>query len=209
MAHVWNITTGTIYVSKNGNDVTGNGSKELPYASINKATTVGATGNIIVIGTGVWAESRGTSTNVYTYVGDGEVVFDLSQHNNYFKSGETVKGVSVINNRTYDIVTASGTINIVECDIEYLRVNIGRINAVKSLIRALVAGHPDVRVQYSTILDLRGCTVLSGERYPTTAVGALNWSYVVNSIVQNVDSAVVQAIGNISYCCLPIQGRLS
>lgn len=75
MEHVWNVLDGNIYVSKNGNDTTGGGTMAAPYASINKATTVGANGNKIVIGTGIWQEARGASTNGYSFYGDGEVVF--------------------------------------------------------------------------------------------------------------------------------------
>ncbi len=77
MAHVWNITDGDIYVSKNGDDVAGDGSMSAPYASFNKATTEGTDGDKIVIGTGVWQEERGVSTNSYKFFADGESVIDL------------------------------------------------------------------------------------------------------------------------------------
>lgn len=84
MAHIWNVIDGDIYVSKNGDDVAGDGSMAAPYASINKATDVGAAGDKIVIGTGVWEESRGTSANQYSYIGDGDVIF--TDKITYFKS---------------------------------------------------------------------------------------------------------------------------
>lgn len=45
-----------IYVSKTGNDSTGNGSVETPYLTIGKAITVATAGDTISVGTGTYAE---------------------------------------------------------------------------------------------------------------------------------------------------------
>jgi hypothetical protein len=106
--HVWNIIDGDIYVSKNGDDVTGDGSMALPYASINKATDVGVDGDKIVIGTGLWQEARGTSTNKYQFIGDGQVVFDYSGGSyflpwlNLITGSDTIESI-IINNDGVDL----------------------------------------------------------------------------------------------------------
>lgn len=99
MAHQWNVIDGDIYVSKNGDDTTGDGSMASPYASINKATTVGADGNKIVIGSGLWQEARGTSSNKYKFYGDGLTIFD-GTGSSWFTT--TVSGESFHNLRVQD-----------------------------------------------------------------------------------------------------------
>lgn len=131
MAHVWNVIDGDIYVSKNGDDVAGDGSMAAPYASINKATDVGADGNKIVIGTGVWEEARGTSTNNYYYVGDGKVIF-LANGGAYFYTPtttiETFESI-IFKNSIYQVFRRTASVSqmsrdlchkIINCSIEEL-----------------------------------------------------------------------------------------
>lgn len=94
MAHVWNITDGDIYVSKNGDDLLGDGSASNPYASQNKATTEGNGGDKIVMGSGLWSGTRGTSTNVYTFVADGNAVLDSPSG---YVDGDIIDGFEIIN----------------------------------------------------------------------------------------------------------------
>lgn len=83
MAHKWTITDGDIYISKNGNDTTGNGSQTQPFASIEKAFQTATDGNKIVIGSGNWKETTSVKKNVHL-CGDGNVVFDGSDINEHF-----------------------------------------------------------------------------------------------------------------------------
>ena len=79
MAHVWNVIDGDIYVSKNGDDVTGDGSMAAPYASINKGFIELLPGQKLVLGAGVWKESAGVNAaKNFHLIGDGDVIFDGS-----------------------------------------------------------------------------------------------------------------------------------
>lgn len=62
---------GVAYVALFGNDTTGNGSRQYPYRTIVKGSTVG--NNFIIIGAGVYRESLTVGT---TLVGDGDVIMD-------------------------------------------------------------------------------------------------------------------------------------
>lgn len=76
----WRILDGDYYVSKNGDDVLGDGTKENPFASINAAINIASEGSKIVIGSGVWEEIRGNNSDGSMYgldfYGDGNVIFD-------------------------------------------------------------------------------------------------------------------------------------
>ena len=74
MAFQWNIQpTGTnIYVDKRGDDATGViGDPQLPYKSIAKATSVGTSGNNIILGNGVWEEQRTLNNKYFNFYGSG------------------------------------------------------------------------------------------------------------------------------------------
>ena len=78
MAFKWNINpSGTnIYVDKDGNDSTGNGTSSNPYKSIAKATSVGTSGNNIILGNGVWEEQRTLNSKAFKWWGSGGTVID-------------------------------------------------------------------------------------------------------------------------------------
>ena len=74
MAFKWNINpAGTnIYVDKRGDDATGViGDQQLPYKSIAKATSVGTSGNNIILGNGVWEEQRTLNNKYFNFYGSG------------------------------------------------------------------------------------------------------------------------------------------
>jgi len=122
MAHVWNVIDGDIYVSKNGDDVTGDGTMANPYASINKATTVGVTGNKIIIGTGVWQEARGTSTNAYHFIGDGETLFDAAGF--AMKAGDVMTYINVIDSGANSRFLANnGAFNFNKCNFYFINLS--------------------------------------------------------------------------------------
>lgn len=130
MAHVWNVIDGDIYVSKNGDDVTGDGTMANPYASINKATTVGAAGNKIVIGTGVWEEARGTSANKYHFIGDGDVIFGYQQPTYFIAAvtngggGDVLENIKIknggIKNLFPKFTTNLDFVKCIGCEIDYI-----------------------------------------------------------------------------------------
>lgn len=80
MAFKWNINpSGTnIYVDKDGNDSTGDGTSSNPYKSIAKATSVGASGNNIILGNGVWEEQRTLNSKAFKWWGSGGTVINRS-----------------------------------------------------------------------------------------------------------------------------------
>ena len=67
-----NYVAGTnIYVDKDGNDSTGNGTSSNPYKSIAKATSVGTSGDNIILGNGVWEEQRTLNSKYFNFYGCG------------------------------------------------------------------------------------------------------------------------------------------
>jgi len=78
MAFKWSINpVGTnIYVDKDGNDSTGNGTSSNPYKSIAKATSVGTSGNNIILGNGVWSEQRTLNSMAFKWWGNGMTEFN-------------------------------------------------------------------------------------------------------------------------------------
>ncbi len=80
MAFQWNINpTGTnIYVDKLGNDTTGDGTAQNPYKSIAKATSVGTSGNNIILGNGIWSEQRTLNSIAFKWWGNGMTEIDDS-----------------------------------------------------------------------------------------------------------------------------------
>jgi hypothetical protein len=63
------------YVALFGNDATGNGSRQLPYRTIAKAKTIGAT--YLILGSGTYREA-GLSAVLSNFIGDGDVIIDSS-----------------------------------------------------------------------------------------------------------------------------------
>ena len=61
----------TTYVSKRGNDTTGDGTKRNPYASIAKATSVATAGTNIMIDDGVWSQQRTLNNRAFKWWGNG------------------------------------------------------------------------------------------------------------------------------------------
>ena len=80
MAFKWNINpSGTnIYVDKDGNDSTGNGTSSNPYKSIAKATSVGTSGNNIILGNGVWSEQRTLNSRGFKWWGNGRTIINCT-----------------------------------------------------------------------------------------------------------------------------------
>ena len=81
-------STGWCYVALFGNDNTGNGSRQLPYRTITKAISLG--NNIsIVLGSGVYRETAVISTSPMNinFIGDGDVIVDVSFNGSLFSSG--------------------------------------------------------------------------------------------------------------------------
>jgi hypothetical protein len=58
--------TGVIWVAKDGNDVTGNGTRALPYATLEKVRTVSANNDTIYVKTGIYTENNASFGGVYT-----------------------------------------------------------------------------------------------------------------------------------------------
>lgn len=82
----WNITDGDIYVSKSGDDATGDGSMTNPYKTIQKAVDEAVSGDKIVVGSGVYEEAvliDNLSLTSLELVADGYVVVDGGNTRSY------------------------------------------------------------------------------------------------------------------------------
>ena len=99
MAFKWNVNpSGTnIYVDKDGNDSTGNGTSSNPYKSIAKATSVGTSGNNIILGNGVWGEQRTLNNRAFNWWGNGMTEFNGAIVSMVIYSSETFNYFSFIN----------------------------------------------------------------------------------------------------------------
>jgi hypothetical protein len=103
MAHVWNVIDGDIYVSKNGDDVAGDGSMANPYASLNKGFEELATlgeGYKIVIGSGRWSEGVSIRPLSFIMEGDGDVYLHYTAESWFYltlSGSDNVYNVEFIN----------------------------------------------------------------------------------------------------------------
>jgi len=71
--------TGWCYVALFGNDTTGNGSRQYPFRTITKASSIATLGTFIVLGSGVYREATPiTGSITFILVGDGDVTIDLN-----------------------------------------------------------------------------------------------------------------------------------
>lgn len=69
------------YVAMSGNDITGNGSRQLPFRTLTKAQSLTSQGGVIIVGSGVYREQIPYFNNLNkSWIGDGDVVFDSSFH---------------------------------------------------------------------------------------------------------------------------------
>ena len=62
----------TTYVSQRGNDTTGDGTAQNPYASIAKATSVATIGTNIMLDDGRWSEQRTLNNRAFKWWGNGK-----------------------------------------------------------------------------------------------------------------------------------------
>ena len=62
----------TTYVSKRGNDTTGDGTAQNPYASIAKATAMATAGTNIMLDDYSWSEQRTLNNRVFIWWGNGK-----------------------------------------------------------------------------------------------------------------------------------------
>jgi len=110
-----------IYVSLFGNDITGNGSRQKPFRTLNKACSLGISAVNIIIGSGLYRERIGNYGIAYSrLIGDGDVTIDVSYfvENNFNDggyaagcynltikgNGYTYLGVNQLNNDMYDCI---------------------------------------------------------------------------------------------------------
>lgn len=67
------------YVAISGNDMTGNGSRQLPVRTLTKAQSLTSQGGVIIVGSGVYREQIPYFNSLNkSWIGDGDVVFDSS-----------------------------------------------------------------------------------------------------------------------------------
>lgn len=86
------------YVAKWGDDITGNGSRDRPYLTINKVSGSG-TPRLIVIGTGVYREAC-SQPGIMIFVADGNVTIEGTGINNFMSTaqgGYTFIGFKITN----------------------------------------------------------------------------------------------------------------
>ena len=154
MAFQWNIQPkGTnIYVDKRGDDVTGViGDPQLPYKSIAKATSVGTSGNNIILGNGVWEEQRTLNNKYFNFYGCGMTIIlgTLSAYSN-----------DTYNNMTINDITLTGTLSFYYCVVirAYLSSTSSVISAENSFLRFVEAGSYAVspRIKNCVITIIRG-----------------------------------------------------
>ena len=120
MAFKWNINpSGTnIYVDKDGNDSTGNGTSSNPYKSIAKATSVGTSGNNIILGNGVWEEQRTLNGKYFNFYGCGMTWIKGSVTPMEIYNGDTFTKIKITNPSISSISNLAVSFNeciIIEC----------------------------------------------------------------------------------------------
>jgi hypothetical protein len=100
------------YVAIWGNDNTGNGSRMYPWRTLNRALSdLENSGQTIIFGAGVYREYIDRNINLLNYIGDGDVKFDFSYHNNWSSRSNGVaiffKNIKFIGNGNNSVARAS------------------------------------------------------------------------------------------------------
>ena len=162
-------TGGTYYVSKTGNDTTGDGSENAPWLTLVKANTAlaGVANACVVIGEGRYGFGDGSLSNNInrSYIGDGDVIKDgyvmgaaweltLGQTNTYQSTGFAANCGNVFDYGTLDVngdptpYTLKTSIAEVEAAEGSFWYNGGSVDIL--YVHALGHGSPDadVRPQY-------------------------------------------------------------
>jgi Fe-S cluster assembly iron-binding protein IscA len=115
------------YVTKGGNDSTGDGSESTPYLTFAKVLTVAASGDHVHFGTGTWSEAADASALPLHLIGMGKGLTVLTQaaedHTLKIDDGGTIEDMSVIQTKA-----ASAGLSAIDCagksGIRLLRVGI-------------------------------------------------------------------------------------
>jgi parallel beta-helix repeat protein len=117
----------TLYVRKDGNDTTGNGSTETPWLTIHKGITTASAGDTLLIGDGTYAEDSGSGYFFITKA-VASVLTIRSESGN--ADLVTITGASVT---TYDTLLASaGTSNLTFEDLTWaMRTNATANGAIR------------------------------------------------------------------------------
>jgi hypothetical protein len=100
--------TNFLYVGKNGNDTTGDGSANLPFITVQKAIDTAASGTTVYIWPGTYAESLTFKAGVYLASPVPYGVYITGNHTANF-AGTVIIGDMVLNSTSGDTLTFSGT----------------------------------------------------------------------------------------------------
>lgn len=158
------VTTNVLWVAKDGNDTTGNGTKASPYLTINKAITANRT---IYVKTGAYSESSGDGYLAVgvacLIIGLGNVVVSPSGAGSQAvlmagNNAVTMKGITVSTTKNYGILASSGTKTINRCKVSGAVVYEiwGQGTAITVIDSILITSG---FVNYATTGNLTGCYV--------------------------------------------------
>jgi hypothetical protein len=108
--------SGWVYVAKDGNDSTGNGSRSTPYLTIARAVTelAGAAGKIVV-NAGTYGEHIGAFPANSYMIADGAVIIDLTSTGSGFYTGNGIYDFYNVAFTGADYISTGSTLNSYDC----------------------------------------------------------------------------------------------
>jgi hypothetical protein len=183
------------HVDPNGNDTTGDGSQEKPYATITKALTVAGQGDQIIVHAGTYTENVTISTPNVSLVGAQSDWGSLTQINGSISV--TASGTSVkIADLTVTSISDTGTGDL------YLN-NV----SVNSTLTS-TAGYLEIRnsrIQDGTITKSGGSMLIEQTKIDNVSITGVNTAAIIRNSYQDGNSTVTYGAGTI-YGIHDVQG---
>ena len=182
MAFQWNIKpTGTnIYVDKKGDDTTGViGDPQLPYKSIAKATSVGTSGNNIILGNGVWEEQRTLNNKYFNFYGSGMTWIRAYSIQLTIYGNDTFKNIKLTGIVGISNSIASKFDNCIVLDSNFNSCSLSGTNSIfiRCSVYTITGGHP-----VTTILN---CILINNTFNINQSQNIVSTSIIKNNIIIN------------------------
>ena len=213
MAFQWNINpTGTnIYADKKGDDTTGNGTAQNPYKTIAKATNVGASGNNIIIGNGVWGEQRTLNGKYFNFYGSGETIIKgdtvgLTQYDN-----DSFTNIELNKLAISQVIVSFKNCNVIKCSFSTSRISMqdaimiactGSISFIPSLKQIYVNSIIDIpSILYDTITNnhkVYNCIFINGVPPNVTGYSIYDYNNFTTKSIPTTGGQNAHSINNAS-----------
>lgn len=187
---LWSILDGNIYVSPQGNDISGNGSPVTPYRSIQHACDMASEGEKLVVGPGIYHEAIDGLQKALLITGEGNVILDgttLPGATAFSNMGEGFQaGITGITIRNYNTAIDGSVRKILHCKIID-----GNITGYSGLLEYCLLKNGSV--QATGLTDMVNCTLINMQ-CGATAASADRFRNIANTYIDEFSSLEVNGI---------------